>query len=79
MGWLVQSMLDHMMEAQALATWLLLEITTTGRLLAWTSKAEKKNKHSGIERVCVYRYVTADTHLNGTVQASELKLCHKID
>lgn len=35
-GSLVQSMLHHMMEAQALPTWLLLEITTTGRVLAWT-------------------------------------------
>lgn len=41
MGSLVQSMLHHMMEAHALTTWLLLEITTTGRVLAWSNTAEE--------------------------------------
>ena len=39
-GWLTDRALHHMMEAQALETWLLAEITTTGRLLACA--AEKR-------------------------------------
>lgn len=35
-GSLSNTMLHHMMEAQASATWELLETTTRGRVLAWT-------------------------------------------
>ena len=48
---LVHSMLHHMMEAQALTTWLLLEMTTTGRVLAWRDTGE--GNHLELQGVCV--------------------------
>lgn len=77
MGSLVQSMLHHMMEAQALPTWLLLEITTTGRVLAWTDTGA--DSHSELQR-CV-RLCHSDSpgaHLDGALQASMPEIGHKV-
>lgn len=48
------------------------------RQAAGLDRESGENKYSGLKG-CVYRYVTADTHLNGTLQTSDLKICHKID
>lgn len=55
---------------------MLLEITTTGRVLAWSSRAEQ---HLSVlqGRVCVCVWLHTDAHLDGALQASVPKMCHK--
>lgn len=70
-------MLHHMMEAQAPTTWLLLEITTTGSVLAWTDTGEDQSALLRLRRAC--RNATADAHLDATLQVSVPKFCHKLN
>lgn len=77
MGSLVQSTLHHMMEAQALATWLLLEITTTGSVLAWTNTGA--DHHSKLQRCIWPRHShSPGAHLDGALQASMPEIGHKL-
>lgn len=70
-------MLLHMMEAQALPTWLLLEITTTGSVLAWTNTGA--DDHSQLQR-CVWLCPSHSpgAHLDGALQAFMLEIGHKL-
>lgn len=93
LGSLVDSMLHHMTEAQVLETWLVLEMTITGRELTWTNTRGGVQWTAWLPFLCDLQYnnilsLTAEnhllnesdlTHLDVTLQSCMLKHCHKLN